>query len=129
MRRPHSFSARIVAAARPLLAVAAVAALALGTTACGHSSETFTINAVKNGDQPASFTPTTVTVDKSDDVTFKVGNQTTGEHGFSIEGYDVQLIVPAGQTVEVEVTAGKGGTYKIYCQLHPTHQSATLVVQ
>ena len=124
MRRP-----RILAAARPLLAAAAVVALALGTAACGHSSETVSINAVKTGDQPASFTPTSFTVDKSDDVTFKVGNQTTTAHGFSIEGYDVQEVVPPGQTVEVEITAGKGGTYKIYCQLHPTHQPATLVVQ
>ncbi|MEA2844375.1 MAG: hypothetical protein QOJ69_2046 [Actinomycetota bacterium] len=116
-------------AARALLAAAAIVALGLGTAACGSGSETFSINAVKNGDQPASYAPTTVTVDKSDDVTFKVGNQTTTQHGFSIEGYDVQEVVPPGQTVDVKITAGKGGTYKIYCQLHPTHQPATLVVQ
>lgn len=114
---------------RSLLAAAAVAALAFGTAACGSSTETFSVNAVKIGDQPASFAPTTITVDKSDKVKVKVGNQTTTAHGFSIEGYDVQDVVPPGQTVEVDFTAGKSGTYKIYCQLHPTHQPATLIVE
>jgi nitrosocyanin len=116
-------------AARTLLAAAAVAALAFGTTACGSNSETISINAIKSGDQPAAFAPKTVTVDKSDSVKLKVGNQTTSQHGFSIEGYDVQKVVPPGQTIEVKFTAGKSGTYKIYCQLHPTHQPSTLVVQ
>ncbi len=124
MRRRHS-----AVAARALLGAVAIVALAVGTAACGSGRETFTINAVKNGDDPASFAPATATVDKSDGVTFKVGNQTTTQHGFSIEGYDVQEVVPPGQTVEVKITAGKGGTFKIYCQLHPTHQPATLVVQ
>jgi nitrosocyanin len=112
-----------------LLAVAAVAALALGTAACGSSTETFTINAVKEGNQPAGFAPRTITVDKSDEVKLKVGNQTTTQHGFSIEGYGVQEVVPPGQAIDVKFTAGKGGTYKIYCQLHPTHRPATLIVQ
>ena len=77
----------------------------------------------------AGFEPTELTVDKDDNVRITVRNNTTGVHGFSIEGYGIQREVPGGENLEVRFKSTKPGTFKIYCQLHETHKLATLVVQ
>ena len=77
----------------------------------------------------AGFEPTAVTVDKDDNVVLAVANSTARVHGFSIEGYGLQREVNPGPGIEVKFKSTKPGTFKIYCQLHETHQIATLVVQ
>ena len=74
------------------------------------------------------FEPPTVTVDKDDNVTLAIANPTTSVHGFSIEGYGIQDEIPPGGA-EKKFQATHPGTFKIYCQLHETHQVATLVVR
>jgi len=37
--------------------------------------------------------------------------------------------VEPGKPLKVKFSAGKPGTFKIFCQLHPAHQMATLVVE
>jgi nitrosocyanin len=119
MRRP----------ARAALSTALAAVVAVGMSACGGSQAVHrTINAGKV-DDGAGFTPATVTVDKRNRVDIKVGNTTTATHGFSIEGYGIQEEVKPGEPIDVKFTAINAGTYKIYCQLHPAHKTATLVVR
>lgn len=74
------------------------------------------------------FAPPTITVDKDDNVTLAIANPTTSVHGFSIEGYGIQDEIPPGGA-EKKFQARHPGTFKIYCQLHETHQVATLVVR
>jgi nitrosocyanin len=116
-------------AARVALSTALAAIVGGGLSACGGTqTEHRTINAaaVTGG---AGFTPPTITVDKRNRVDIKVGNTTDKTHGFSIEGYGVHQTVEPGKPIDVEFTATKAGTYKVYCQLHPAHQTATLVVR
>ena len=54
--------------------------------------------------------------------------QIAAVHGFTIEGYGIQTEIPTGGS-EVKVHATHPGTFKIFCQLHETHQIATFVVQ
>ena len=77
----------------------------------------------------AGFEPPTVTVDKDDNVVLAVNNSTTRTHGFSIEGYGIRREVEASKGLEVKFKSTKPGTFKVYCQLHETHQVATLVVR
>jgi nitrosocyanin len=49
-------------------------------------------------------------------------------HGFSIDEFKVGETVDQGQTKTVKFVASKAGTYRVYCQLHPTHKPAELVV-
>lgn len=49
-------------------------------------------------------------------------------HGFSIDEFKVGETIEQGQTKTVKFVASKAGTYRIYCQLHPTHNPAELVV-
>jgi nitrosocyanin len=77
----------------------------------------------------AGWSPDAVTVSRDDNVILSVGNSTAKTHGFSVEGYGIKKEVNPGNPIDVKFKARKAGTFKIYCQLHPTHQIATLIVQ
>ena len=107
----------------------ALLGFALAVAGCGGSpTSRRTIDAAPVG-SGAGFDPTTITVNKDDNVIITVGNTTTKTHGFSIEGYGIHDEVNPGTPIEVHFKSRKPGTFKIYCQLHETHQIATLVVQ
>ncbi|MGI8808002.1 MAG: cupredoxin domain-containing protein [Acidimicrobiales bacterium] len=106
---------------------ASVVGLALVLPGCGGSPESRRQIAVVSG-PPAAFEPTVVTVNKDDNVIMAVGNSTTAVHGFTVEGYGIRTEIPPGGS-EVKIKATHPGTFKVYCQLHETHQVATLVVQ
>jgi len=113
---------------RRFSAAVAVVGLGLVLSGCGgHPTARRQVAAVTVSGQ-AGFAPTTVTVNKDDNVVLSVGNATPSIHGFSIEGYGIQTeIEPRGQDLRFRAT--HPGTFKIYCQLHETHQVATLVVR
>ena len=108
---------------------AALVAAGLVLSGCGGNPESRRQISAINVGAGAGFEPTTITVDKDDNVQLAVGNSTTRTHGFSIEGYGVQREVEATNGIEVRFQATKPGTFKIYCQLHETHRLATLVVR
>ncbi len=109
-------------------AVIALAAAALSLVGCGTGTDRRAIAAsIVSG--TAGFYPEDLTVDKKDTVRLKVGNGTDRTHGFSIEGYRIKREVQPNETLDVRFKASRGGTFKIYCQLHPTHQAATLIVR
>jgi nitrosocyanin len=108
--------------------VAAALGLALVLGGCGGHPDIERQISVAPGPSGAVFQPETITVNKDDNVTLAIGNPTTSVHGFSIEGYGIQDEVPPGG-MEKKFQATHPGTFKIYCQLHETHQVATLVVQ
>jgi nitrosocyanin len=103
--------------------------LTLVLSGCGgHATLTRSIDAapVSGG---AGFDPTTITVHKDDNVILDVDNTTAVTHGFSIEGYGIHDTVDPHTPIKVKFKARKPGTFKIFCQLHPAHQTATLIVQ
>ena len=109
--------------------VVPVLGLALTLAGCGgHATLTRSIDAaqVSGG---AGFDPVTIEVHKDDNVILDVGNATATTHGFSIEGYGIHDTVDPGTPIKVKFKARKPGTFKIFCQLHPAHQTATLIVQ
>jgi plastocyanin len=113
---------------RRLGALAAVAPLVALLSGCSHATDHRTIDAaLVNG--AAGFDRPTITVDKEDTLALTVGNTTDKTHGFSIEGYGIKQTVDPGKTIHVKFRLGSAGTFKIFCQLHPTHQTATLVVR
>ncbi len=109
---------------------AAVVGLCLVLTGCtgGHPEVERQIAAANVG-TGAGFEPEAITVNKDDNVTVAVGNTSTRVHGFSIEGYGIQREVEPNNGIQVKFAATKPGTFKIWCQLHETHQVATLIVQ
>lgn len=107
---------------------ASLLGLALVVSGCGGHPDVERQLAVSSGPAGAVFEPKTITVNKDDNVTLAVANPTTTVHGFSIEGYGIQTEIPPGGK-EVKIRATHPGTFKIYCQLHQTHQVATFVVR
>jgi heme/copper-type cytochrome/quinol oxidase subunit 2 len=108
--------------------VVAALGLALVLSGCGGHPDVERQISVAAGPSGAVYQPVTITVNKDDNVRLAVGNPTTSVHGFSIEGYGIQDQVPPGG-MEKKFQATHPGTFKIYCQLHETHQVATLIVQ
>jgi nitrosocyanin len=116
-------------APRAALSAALAVAVALGLSGCGGTETVrHTVDAAQLS-SGVGFVPPTVTVDKRNRVELKVGNTTGAPHGFSIEGYGVQEEVGPGMPIDVKFIANRAGTYRMYCQLHPEHQTATLIVR
>jgi nitrous-oxide reductase len=66
---------------------------------------------------------------KGHTVEIKVTNTAKDKpHGFSIDEYGKKETIDQGKTTTVKFKADKAGTFKVYCQLHPTHQPAQLTV-
>jgi hypothetical protein len=109
---------------------AAALGLALVLSGCGgHPTVHRTMSVVAaTATAGASYSPNKITVNKDDNVILQVGNPTAATHGFTIEGYGISTEIPPGGS-EVKIHAVHPGTFKIYCQLHQSHQIATLVVQ
>ena len=111
---------------RRMMAVGAVSALALAGCAGGNANPAIDIATV---DGQAGFVPPTITVETDDKVDLRVTNTTDSTHGFRIEGYGItRLVDPTAPPEQVKFTAYRGGTFRIMCQLHEAHQTATLVV-
>ena len=113
---------------RRIAAAAAAVPLVLLFTGCATPTDHREITAtVING--AAGFDPAAITVEKEDTVVITVSNTTDKTHGFSIQGMGVRKTVDPNQTLRVKFRAGRGGAFKIYCQLHPAHGTATLLVE
>jgi plastocyanin len=78
---------------------------------------------------PASFDPATINVKKGDKVQLTVTDKTDKPHGFSIDAYSIKRTVEPDKPILVKFTAKRAGTFEIYCQLHPAHKKASLVVK
>jgi plastocyanin len=110
-----------------------VAVLALAATAllAGCGGETDHLKVTDGPLQPSGngFTPAQLTAHTGHKVQIAVTNTAKDkEHGFSIDEYGVKEVVKQGTTTTVKFKADKAGTFKIYCQIHPTHQTAQLII-
>ena len=107
---------------------AVVAVSLLGLAGCAGESVDRTIT-VASVDGAPGLVPDEITVHKDDEVLLVVKNTTDKTHGFRIEGYGItELSDPTAPPLEVEFEATRGGTFRIMCHLHETHQTGTLIV-
>lgn len=63
--------------------------------------------------------PEALTVKKGTAVTIKIENKSPISEGFSIDAYNIQEVIPAGETKVINFVADKAGAFTIWCQLHP----------
>lgn len=106
-------------------------ALAAATLFAGCSDEK--TDHLKADDGPVeggnAITPAQLTAHEGRKVEIKVTNTAKDkEHGFTIDAFNVKETIGQGKTTTVKFKADKAGTYKVYCQIHPTHKEAQLVV-
>ena len=74
------------------------------------------------------FIPSTLVVVSGKPHTLSIFNTTDKPHGFSIPAAKIQEVLPDQVEHEVKLPAMKAGVYRIHCQLHPAHRTATLLV-
>ena len=76
-----------------------------------------------------AITPANLAVQKGRKVVITVTNTAKDkQHGFSIDEFGVKETIDQGKTTTVKFKADKPGTYRVYCQIHPTHKPAEFVV-
>lgn len=99
-------------------------------TLAGYQSdvdEVQVISAVVGGKNV--FIPSTIVVTAGKPQTLSVFNTSDKPHGFAIRGLSIETVLYPGKETPVELPALEGSAiYKIGCQLHPPHRTATLVV-
>jgi len=120
-----------------LIAVALAVCLLALSAAAGHhegaagesQGETDVVEIVSTNVQGKNvFIPSTIVVEAGKPQALSIFNTTDTPHGFSIDAANVHTVLPPGQEHRVELPAMKPGIYKVYCQLHPAHRSARLLV-
>ncbi len=114
---------------RTIAVMGALVLVLVSAAGCAGESERRTIAAATVDDKPG-FSPQRITVHTGDKVDLIVSNATDRTHGFDIEGYGLRarVVDPTLKPEHVKFTARRQGTFKIFCHLHPQHQTATLVV-
>ena len=113
---------------RALVVVALAAAGPLLLTGCSNKkTETFRINATVINGAPG-FSVGTITATEGDKVDLRIDNDTDKDHGFSIDALSIHRVVKPHQPQTVSFTPKKTGEFRIYCQLHPAHVPARLIV-
>jgi plastocyanin len=110
--------------------VAAAALAAAGLLAGCGGAKTDHLSAddgpVESGN---AITPAKLAAHKGREVQVKVTNTAKDkQHGFSIDAFGVKETIDQGKTTTVKFKADKAGTFRVYCQIHPTHKAAELVV-
>lgn len=63
--------------------------------------------------------PEALAVHKGTHVKITIKNESPISEGFSIDAYDIQEVIKAGETKTVSFEADKAGAFTIWCQLHP----------
>lgn len=99
------------------------------TAACGGTvTDKRHISAAVVDGKPG-FDPATITMTKGHKIDLNVGNRTDKTHGFTIEGYGVVRTVDPNKPIDLSFKASRTGTFRVFCQLHPAHQPAQLIVK
>jgi nitrosocyanin len=113
---------------RALVIALAAAISAVLLAGCGNNkTEHFRLNATVVNGVPA-FSVGTITVTEGDKVDIRIDNTTDKAHGFSIDALNIHRVVKPHEPQTVSFTPKTTGEYRIYCQLHPAHQPASLIV-
>ena len=74
------------------------------------------------------YIPSTIALAAQRAASLSLFNSTDKPHGFAIPALDIEVVVPEQVEQRIELPALPAGLYRIHCQLHEAHRSATLLV-
>jgi len=107
--------------------VAAVSCVALAGCGGNHKTEDFRV-AITSANGVSGFSIGTITVTQGNKVNIRVDNTTDKAHGFSIDAFNIHRVVEPKKPQVVSFTPNKTGQFSVYCQLHPAHVPARMIV-
>lgn len=108
--------------------VALLAFAAIGTKPAAAGEVKLTIVNIETPQGVKVWVPESIFANKGDKVELRLINKLDAEHGYKIEAFGVEKVVPAQSAETVTFTADKAGIFPISCQLHPPHVAGQLVV-
>jgi heme/copper-type cytochrome/quinol oxidase subunit 2 len=114
-------------------ATAAIFCLLSAIVAVGCGASTAATDKLAMSDGPSAgagnaVTPASVRAHKGHNVEITVTNTGDKTHGFTVDGYNISQTVDAGKTTVIHFKADHTGTFRVWCQLHPTHKDAQLTI-
>jgi len=74
------------------------------------------------------FIPSTLALPSGEPASLSIFNSTDTPHGFAIRALGVETVIPEQVEQHVDLPSLSPGLYRIHCQLHEAHRSATLLV-
>ena len=107
--------------------IAVVSALTLAGCSGNHKTQNFRV-AIQSNNGVSSFNIGTITVTQGNRINIEVDNTTSKAHGFSIDAFNIHQVVQPEKADKISFTPNKTGQFTVYCQLHPTHVPARLIV-
>ena len=107
--------------------VAVVSGVVLAACGGNHKTEDFRV-AITSSGGVSGFNIGTITATEGDKVNIHLENATEKAHGFSIDAFNIHRVIQPHQPETVSFTPNKTGQFKVYCQLHPAHVPAQMIV-
>jgi plastocyanin len=98
-------------------------------SAVAEKAKEFTLLTATIAEGANIWLPSTVVVNKGDQVKLSLRNVSKMEHGFGIDELGIQVVVLPGETKEVTFKPGSTGVFRYYCPLHKGHVGGQLIVQ
>jgi heme/copper-type cytochrome/quinol oxidase subunit 2 len=89
----------------------------------------FTFLTALVGESANIWLPSTLIVNKGDEVKLKLRNVSDKEHGFSIDALGIKEVIKPGATKEITIKPVSEGVLHYYCHLHPGHVGGQLMVK
>ena len=94
-----------------------------------QQAKEFTLLTTLVGESANIWLPSTIIVNKGEEVKLKLRNVADREHGFSIDALGIKEVVKPGETKVVTIKPSSEGVLYYYCHLHPGHVGGQLMVK
>ena len=100
--------------------------LGAGSAPAAEPQKFTLINVVLDGTK--IWLPSSLMVHQGDEVELTLINKLDDPHGFKIEDFGIEEVVPPKAQMTVQFTASQPGVHRYLCHLHPPHIGGQLLV-
>ncbi|MCI0529310.1 MAG: cupredoxin domain-containing protein [Nitrospira sp.] len=97
--------------------------------ASAQSAKEFTLLTALVGESANIWLPSTIIVNKGEEVKLKLRNVGDKEHGFSINVLGIKEVIKPGETKEITLKPSSDGVLYYYCHFHPGHVGGQLMIK
>ncbi len=98
------------------------------SAATDAQAEEFTLLAAVVSDKGNIWLPSTINTKEGQEITHHLRNLVGKQHGFTLDGMGVKVMLEPGQSKSITITPKKKGVFRYYCHLHKGHVGGQLLV-
>ena len=100
--------------------------LGAGSAPAAEPQKFTLINVVLDGTK--IWLPSSLMVHQGDEVELTLINKLDDPHGFKIEDFGIEEVVPPKAQMTVQFTAAQPGAHRYLCHIHPPHLGGQMLV-